>query len=121
MAAIATTHRAETERDFPGVSVHPNADALTRDPGIGLAVISTPTDTHFEIARAALEAGKHMVIAKPMAVTAAEADELIALAQTYDLGAHLIDEALLYRPDLPSGYEASPRTVHDQMHDPGGI
>lgn len=82
LEAIATSRRAEVERDFPSVRVHPNADALVRDPGIALAVVSTPSDTHFEIARAALEAGKHVVIDKPMAITVAEADFLIELAQS---------------------------------------
>jgi scyllo-inositol 2-dehydrogenase (NADP+) len=81
LAAIATSRSAEVARDFPSARVHPDADALIRDPGIDLVVISTPTATHYEIARAALEAGKHVVIDKPVAITASEADELIELAQ----------------------------------------
>lgn len=45
-----------------------------------LIVVSTPNRTHFPLARAALEAGKHVVVDKPFAVTLAEADALIALA-----------------------------------------
>jgi scyllo-inositol 2-dehydrogenase (NADP+) len=43
-------------------------------------VISTPNHTHFPLARAALEAGKHVVVDKPFTATVAEADALIALA-----------------------------------------
>jgi scyllo-inositol 2-dehydrogenase (NADP+) len=45
-----------------------------------LVVIASPNRTHFPIAKQALEAGKHVVIDKPMTVTAGEAEELIALA-----------------------------------------
>src|SRR5439155_24829896 len=46
-----------------------------------LVVVATPNTTHFEIAAAALKAGKHVVVDKPFAVTVEEADELIALAK----------------------------------------
>ena len=47
-----------------------------------LIVISTPNDQHFPLAKAALEAGKHVVVDKPFTVTVAEADALIALARS---------------------------------------
>lgn len=47
-----------------------------------LLVIASPNSTHFEIARQALEAGKHVVIDKPISVTVKEADDLIDLAGT---------------------------------------
>jgi scyllo-inositol 2-dehydrogenase (NADP+) len=46
-----------------------------------LIVVATPNTTHFEIAAAALNAGKHVVVDKPLAVTVDEADRLIALAK----------------------------------------
>ena len=46
-----------------------------------LVVVATPNTTHFEIAAAALKAGKHVVIDKPFAVTVNEADELVALGK----------------------------------------
>ena len=45
-----------------------------------LVVVATPNTTHFDIAAAALNAGKHVVVDKPFTVTLAEADELITLA-----------------------------------------
>jgi scyllo-inositol 2-dehydrogenase (NADP+) len=45
-----------------------------------LVVIASPNQTHFPIAKAALEAGKHVVVDKPFTITTGEADELIALA-----------------------------------------
>lgn len=64
-----------TTRSTPGMH------DLLSDRAIELVVVATPTVTHFEIARAALEAGKHVVVDKPLTVTTSEADELIALAR----------------------------------------
>jgi scyllo-inositol 2-dehydrogenase (NADP+) len=64
-----------TTRSTPGVR-----DVFS-DPSIELVVVATPTATHFEIARAALDAGKHVVVDKPFTVTAHEAEELISRAR----------------------------------------
>ncbi|MEO9373642.1 Gfo/Idh/MocA family oxidoreductase, partial [Pseudomonas aeruginosa] len=47
-----------------------------------LIVIPTPNETHFPLAKAALEAGKHVVVDKPFTVTLSQARELDALAKT---------------------------------------
>jgi scyllo-inositol 2-dehydrogenase (NADP+) len=73
------TSRAAQVREIGARPVAAVADLLA-DPGIELVVVASPSATHFEIARAALEAGKHLVVDKPFTLTAAEADELIALA-----------------------------------------
>lgn len=54
---------------------------LIADPTLDAVAISTPARTHFDIARAALERAKHVLVEKPLAMTSAEARELIALAQ----------------------------------------
>src|SRR5438045_3114245 len=59
----------------------PDPAGLIADPGIDLIVISTPNHSHFGLAKAALDAGKHVVIDKPFTVTLVEADALIALAR----------------------------------------
>jgi predicted dehydrogenase len=65
---------------YPNARILPNAEAAFADPAIDLIVLATPNDTHFELAAAALKAGKHVVIDKPFAATSAEARELIDLA-----------------------------------------
>ena len=75
LVAIATT------KPVPDARTVADPIALAADPDIDLLVISTPNETHFPLARAALEAGKHVVIDKPFAVTTDEADGLIALAK----------------------------------------
>ncbi len=54
---------------------------LLADPTLDAAAISTPARTHFEIARAALERGKHVLVEKPLAMSSGQARELIALAE----------------------------------------
>ena len=56
--------------------------ALFSDPDIDLVVIPTPNDTHFPLAKAALEAGKHVVVDKPFTVTLSQARELEAIAKS---------------------------------------
>jgi homoserine dehydrogenase len=55
-------------------------DAMLADESIELVVVNTPSVTHFDYARQALEAGKHIIVEKPFTATVAEAEELIALA-----------------------------------------
>lgn len=61
-------------------------EALVADDSIdGLLISSTPETLHFPMAKAALGAGKHVLLEKPMALTLDEADELIALAESNEL------------------------------------
>ena len=71
-----------TSRDTPdGIAAIRDPLALIAVPTVQLIVISTPNRPHFPLARAALEAGKHVRIDKPFSITVAEADALIAMAQ----------------------------------------
>jgi predicted dehydrogenase len=66
--------------DYPGVTSYPAIEELLKDKGVELVVVNTPTYTHFEYAKKSLEAGKHTVVEKAFTATAAEAEELKALA-----------------------------------------
>lgn len=66
----------------PGeVRGYTGVDALLADPGVGLVSICTYTDTHAALAIRALEAGKHVLVEKPVAVGAAEVRRLAAAAR----------------------------------------
>ncbi|MFS2012952.1 oxidoreductase [Azospirillum sp. CT11-132] len=80
LTAIASSRTDDIRRAAPE-AVATTADAVIADPSIDLVVIATPNTSHAPLAREALLAGKHVVIDKPMATTAAEADELIDLAK----------------------------------------
>lgn len=58
-----------------------DAEAAATAEAIDLVVISTPNTTHFPLARLAIQAGKHVVVDKPLTVTTQEADDLIELAR----------------------------------------
>jgi len=81
LRAISSSRRGEVAKAFPGVAIHTSAESLIADPDIDLAVVATPDATHASLARAALLAGKHVVVEKPFALSSAEAMALLALAR----------------------------------------
>ena len=83
LAAIASSDAAKVATDWPSVPVVSEPKHLFNDPNIDLIVIPTPNDTHFPLAKAALEAGKHVVVNKPFTVTLSQARELDALAKSF--------------------------------------
>ncbi|MBR0345957.1 MAG: oxidoreductase [Rudaea sp.] len=80
LAAVASSDAAKVHADQPTVDVT-DAQALITRSDIDLVVIASPNDTHAPLARAALAAGKHVVVDKPFALDLVEARELIALAR----------------------------------------
>ena len=73
-----------------------NYSVLLEDPEIDAIVIATPTKTHFSLAKAALEAKKHVFVEKPLATTVIEAQILCQLAKTENL-VLMVDHLLLYQ------------------------
>lgn len=69
------------ERQYPTVRFTTEVKDLLSDSSIDLVVLATPTETHFPLAKAALLAGKHVFIEKPMARTTKECDALLSLAK----------------------------------------
>ena len=80
LSAVATSRREQVARDLPGLQCVPSPKELFADPSLELIVVASPNETHRELALAALSAGKHVVVDKPLANSAREADELIAAA-----------------------------------------
>lgn len=74
--------RGQTSRErYPTVEVASEAAALFEDEEIELVVVATPSSSHFDLARQALLADKHVVVDKPFALTSAQAQELIDLGR----------------------------------------
>jgi scyllo-inositol 2-dehydrogenase (NADP+) len=85
LAAVMTSDPARrhgvTER-YPQARVVAGVDELLRvTPALELIAISSPNDSHYPLARAALDAGRHVVVDKPFAVTSAQARELADIAR----------------------------------------
>ena len=125
------------------------ADARVADPAVDLIVIATPHDTHADLAVRALDAGKHCVVDKVMALTTAEADRMIAARDRsgrmlsvfhnrrwdwdYVTVKNLLDESAIGRPMLfessvcryapPRGWrghtDAAGTILHDWARTPG--
>jgi len=74
----ANTDRAGTVSRELGIRAYPTLEALLDD--VDAVSIVVPTPHHHAVGMAALAKGKHLLIEKPITVTLAEADELLALA-----------------------------------------
>lgn len=72
-------------RQYPGARMVTEFQNVLTDPEVHAVVIATPVHTHFAMAAAALRAGKHVLVEKPMAQTSAQCRELIGLAKASDL------------------------------------
>lgn len=80
LAAVASRDADKVHADWPGLEVLPEPHALLQRADLDLVVIATPNDSHHPLARAALAAGRHVVVDKPFTLTLAQARELQALA-----------------------------------------
>ncbi len=69
------------EEKYPGIKTFRSLEALLADDAVELVVVNTPNYTHFDYAKKALEAGKHVIIEKPFTISVEEGNELIALAK----------------------------------------
>ncbi|ANE49718.1 Gfo/Idh/MocA family oxidoreductase [Flavisolibacter tropicus] len=70
-----------TQEIYPSVISYGSYEQLLADPNVELVIVNTPNYTHFDFAKKALLAGKHVVVEKPFTVTVEEGEELIALAK----------------------------------------
>ena len=78
---IVSSKPGQLQADWPDARCWPSLEQALQDAAVDLIVIATPNDLHFEQARAALLAGKHVVVDKPFTVTLGEARQLDELAK----------------------------------------
>jgi predicted dehydrogenase len=83
------------QRAYPCLNVISDANEVLRSPDIDAVGIITPVWTHFELAKAALENGKHVFVEKPFTSTSAQAEELIELADRKNLKI-MVDHTFLF-------------------------
>jgi predicted dehydrogenase len=81
LVAIASSRPADVLADWPDIVVKTEPDRLLAHPGVDLVVIASPNDTHHPLARAAIAAGKHVVIDKPFTLDLREAEDLWVRAE----------------------------------------
>jgi scyllo-inositol 2-dehydrogenase (NADP+) len=81
LAAIVQRTGDQAAQAYPEARVVRSFDEMLTIPDISLVVVASPNHTHFDFARRALEAGRHVLIDKPFANSVAEALELVQLAR----------------------------------------
>jgi predicted dehydrogenase len=84
VAAVADLDRsklASLQRRFPALHVTTDFQDLLRDPTIDAIAVATPVSTHFQLGMAALKAGKHLWLEKPMSETSLQAQKLVDEAE----------------------------------------
>jgi len=77
---LERTKNVSAER-YPEATIVRSYDEILNDPEVELVIVNTPDYLHFDMARQAIEAGKHVVVEKPFTKTSDDARKLIALAK----------------------------------------
>ncbi|SRR5579883_1454386 len=86
---------AKAQARYPTVQVTTNCRDIFTDPKIDAVAIATPVSTHFDLALAALQAGKHVMVEKPMTVSSEQAMRLIEEAERRNL-VLMVDHTFVY-------------------------
>jgi predicted dehydrogenase len=90
---------AQVRSRFPDVQVADTIDGALADSRVDAVVVATPTSTHYELARAALDRGKHVLVEKPIATTTAHGEALCALAEERGV-VLMVGHVFLYNPGV---------------------
>src|SRR5712691_8915203 len=80
---------------YPAITTTADCHTLIADPAVDAVVIMTPVSTHFELALEALQAGKHVLVAKPIATSSEQAAVLIEEAARRNL-VLMVDHTFIY-------------------------
>ena len=100
--AIASRHRANAEavaREFGLAQVFADGMDLAASPDVDLVIVSSTPDTHARFAIAALQAGKHVLCEKPMALDAFEAAQMVTASERHPDKLAWIDHELRFEPN----------------------
>jgi predicted dehydrogenase len=94
---LSPSRREEASRLYPSVTAIEDLRSVLSDPGIDLVIVATPPSTHADIAIQALQAGKHVLVEKPLAATAADAERICSAAER--AGRHVfVDHTFVFTP-----------------------
>ncbi len=108
LAAVVERNTNNAAQRYPGITTYRSLDAMLADASLDLFVVATPSGTHFEVARKILEAGKSVIVDKPMSTTSAEIAQLITLAAAKNL--HLI-------PFFNRRWDSDFQTIQKLLHE----
>jgi len=108
LAAVVERNSNNAAQRYPAITTYRSLEAILADPSLNLFVVTTPSGTHFQIARQILQAGKNVVVDKPMASTSAEIAQLMELTAAHN--------ALLI-PFHNRRWDSDFRTVQKLLHE----
>jgi|SRR5271154_758814 len=80
LCELDASRSADFSGRHPGIRIESDLDSLLADPDVEAVAIATPPRTHHGLVRRALEAGKHVLVEKPLATSVTDAEDLIELA-----------------------------------------
>ena len=78
---VLERHRNDAAADYPDITTVRTFEDILGDEKVDVVVVNTPNPYHYDMTKAALEAGKHVVVEKPFTNTVQEAQKLIAVAE----------------------------------------
>jgi predicted dehydrogenase len=89
--AVVERHEKKAAKNYPGIISYNQTEDLLNDEEAELIIVNTPNNTHFNLAKQSLLAGKHVLVEKPIAATVAEVKEL------YDLARKMNKQLMVYQ------------------------
>jgi predicted dehydrogenase len=89
--------QAAVVRQYPSITACSSLDQVLDDPEVGAVVVATPVSTHATLARAALEADRHVLVEKPLAASSADGTALVQLAEARNLTL-MVGHTFLFSP-----------------------
>jgi predicted dehydrogenase len=95
IAELSPAARKRAQKAYPGIKVTPDAADVMTSPEIDAVAIITPVWTHYELAKTALENGKHVFVEKPFTSNTDQGEGLIELAQKKNLRI-MVDHTFLF-------------------------
>lgn len=95
IAESSVPARLRAQKAHPGIRVVASSQELIESPDVDAVAVITPVWTHYELAKAALENGKHVFVEKPFAANSAQGEELIELAERKNLRI-MVDHTFLF-------------------------
>jgi predicted dehydrogenase len=108
LAAVVERSANNAAQRYPGITTYRTLEAMLADASLDLFVVATPSGTHFQVAHQILEAGKNLVVDKPLSTASTEISELIALASAKSL--HLI-------PFFNRRWDSDFQTIQKLLHE----
>jgi scyllo-inositol 2-dehydrogenase (NADP+) len=106
LRGIVERNQKIAHKDYPGIINYNSVEEVLADDTIDLVIVNTPSYTHYEYAKRALQAGKHILVEKPFTATTAQAKEL------FDLAKAVGKKALVYQNRrYDSGFNAVKKVI----------